>query len=302
MGYYLSLILFGLAVILWRKRDGDKKQIYFEHATARELKSIRQAINVKTFERRTLRQMVLNYVRPVFAMLGERGKWIVLLYVIAMFMLGGYFNNTVLNLQSQWFTVLLPCFACWGGWNWLVNKRRSDFEQTFTDALNIMMSAITAGESLMQAISYVGESMDNAIGREFKLMGERFKLGESPDVILQRSCRNYPYPAFIFFVVTIRANISRGGQLKNVLARLIRVLVDSRAIEKKKMAMTSEARISSKIVAAIPIIFMFIINTIKPENIDFILMDPEGRYILYYVLGSELLGLFIIWWLVRGVK
>ena len=54
-----------------------------------------------------------------------------------------------------------------------MTKRRRDFENTFPDALNILMSAVTAGDSLMQAISYVGDVMDNSIGQEFKLMGDR---------------------------------------------------------------------------------------------------------------------------------
>jgi Flp pilus assembly protein TadB len=36
-----------------------------------------------------------------------------------------------------------------------------------------------------------------------------------------------------------------------------------------------------------------------PENFDFLINDPSGRYILYYVFGSEALGMSIIWWLMR---
>ncbi|MEF1305664.1 type II secretion system protein F, partial [Vibrio owensii] len=107
---------------------------------------------------------------------------------------------------------------------------------------------------------------------------------------------------YIFFTVTIRASLNRGGQLKGVLARLIRILVDARTMETKKMAMTAEARISAKVVAAIPLTFAVILSQVSPANIDYILHDPEGNLILYYVVGSEVLGLLIIWLLVKGVK
>ncbi len=68
------------------------------------------------------------------------------------------------------------------------------------------------------------------------------------------------------------------------------------------MRMTSEARISAKIVAAIPLIFMTILNYVNPGNVDFVLYDPSGRIVLFYVLGSEILGLLIVWLLVRGVR
>ncbi|MGF1686539.1 type II secretion system F family protein [Photobacterium japonica] len=298
----LSLILFGLAAILWTRKTNDLKRAFFEDETDAELKEELQAINLKNLRQRSRLQQLRDQATPVLAILGDKATVIIVTFLILMLCGAWYLNNRILHMESQWLTVLFPLLASWVSWNWLVNKRRSDFEQAFPDALNILMSAVTAGDSLMQAISYVGESLDNAIGREFKVMGERLKLGESSDVVFQRACKNFPYPAFLFFVVTVRANMARGGQLKNVLARLIRVLVDARTLDKKKMAMTSEARISAKIVAAIPILFMVLLNFINPGNVDFILTDPDGRYVLYYVLGSEALGLGIVWWLVKGVQ
>ena len=68
------------------------------------------------------------------------------------------------------------------------------------------------------------------------------------------------------------------------------------------MARTSDARISAKIVAAIPFVFMVILNYINPDNVNYVLYDESGRVVLFYVLGSELFGLFIVWLLVRGVR
>ncbi len=50
--------------------------------------------------------------------------------------------------------------------------------------------------------------------------------------------------------------MSRGGQLKSVMARLIRVLVDSRTL-KKKDALTSKASIRQNC-RGLPFIFMVI--------------------------------------------
>ena len=68
------------------------------------------------------------------------------------------------------------------------------------------------------------------------------------------------------------------------------------------MAMTSEARISAKIVAAIPLIFMIILNYTSPGSMEFLVNDPSGQIVLYYVIGSETLGLLVVWLLVRGVR
>ncbi|CAH1527510.1 MULTISPECIES: type II secretion system F family protein [Vibrio] len=297
---WISLILFAVVLLLIRDSKVKKVNQFFniEEAEAENF----NAINVKSLVRKQSWQKFKESISPTLTVLGPRSSLYIALYITGSLIASWYvvvklllMTNTVLILGLS---LLLTIF----GYRYLVTRRRRDFENTFPDALNILMSAVTAGDSLMQAISYVGEVMDNSIGREFKLMGDRLKLGESPEVVLQRSCKNYPYPEFLFFTVTLRANIARGGQLKGVLARLIRVLVDARTLEKKKMAMTSEARISAKIVAAIPLIFMVILNYVNPGNVDYVLYDPSGRIVLFYVLGSELFGLFIVWLLVKGVR
>ncbi|WP_240205960.1 type II secretion system F family protein [Vibrio sp. CyArs1] len=297
---WLSLVLFALVIILLRDSKVKKVDQFFniEEAEAENL----NAINVKSLVRKQSWQKFKESISPTLTILGPRSSLYIALYITGSIIASWYIVIELLSMTNSWLVLSLSLIFTVFGYRVLVGRRRRDFENTFPDALNILMSAVTAGDSLMQAISYVGEAMNNPIGREFKLMGDRLKLGESPEVVLQRSCKNYPYPEFLFFTVTIRANIARGGQLKGVLARLIRVLVDSRTLEKKKMAMTSEARISAKIVAAIPLIFTVILNYVNPANVDFVLNDPQGQYVLFYVLGSELIGLSIVWLLVRGVR
>ncbi|PME34750.1 type II secretion system protein F [Vibrio sp. 10N.286.55.E10] len=297
---WISLILFALLLLLIRDSKVKKVNQFFNIEDV-EVESF-DAINVKSLVGRQVWHRFRETISPTLMVLGPRSTLYIALYIMGSLVVSWYVVINLLSMTKAWCVPVLALVFTFFGYRFLVTKRRRDFENTFPDALNILMSAVTAGDSLMHAISYVGEVMHNPIGREFKLMGDRLKLGESPEVVLKRSCKNYPYSEFLFFTVTLRANIARGGQLKGVLARLIRVLVDARTLEKKKMAMTSEARISAKIVAAIPMVFMVILNQINPSNVDFVLHDPEGRVVLFYVLGSELIGLFIVWLLVRGVR
>ena len=297
---WISLILFALLLLLIRDSKVKKVNQFFNMEDV-EVENF-DAINVKSLVGKQVWHRLRESISPTLMVLGPRSTLYIALYIMGSLVVSWYVVINLLSMTKAWCVPVLALVFTFFGYRFLVTKRRRDFENTFPDALNILMSAVTAGDSLMQAISYVGEVMHNPIGREFKLMGDRLKLGESPEVVLKRSCKNYPYSEFLFFTVTLRANIARGGQLKGVLARLIRVLVDARTLEKKKMAMTSEARISAKIVAAIPLIFMIILSQINPSNVDFVLHDPEGRVVLFYVLGSELIGLFIVWLLVRGVR
>jgi tight adherence protein B len=188
------------------------------------------------------------------------------------------------------------------GYVWLQERETKQFNEHFPDALNMLSSAVSAGESITHAIAFVGKKLEGEVGKEFKVMGERLQLGESPDEVFKKSCVRFPYPAFQFFVITLRANMNRGGQLRDVISRLNRLMFDARAVERKKYALTSEARISAKIVCATPFFFLFILQYLSPENYEFVMFHAEGRPILYYVLISESIGMLIIWALLKGTK
>ncbi|AYO18903.1 type II secretion system F family protein [Vibrio owensii] len=297
---WFSLLLFGVALLLFVSDKKSKINQFFPEAEVED--EAVSAIRFSSLIEQKRWQRFKHTLSPTLQVLGPRANIIIAIFIGLSAYLSYYVVFKFLFLGS--FTLAAIMFVLLLFWGYLVlkNRRRKNFERTFPDALNILMSAVTAGESLMQAFSFVGDNMDGEVGREFREMGERLKLGENAEQVLLRSCKAFPYPEYIFFTVTIRANLNRGGQLKGVLARLIRILVDARTMETKKMAMTAEARISAKVVAAIPLTFAVILSQVSPANIDYILHDPEGNLILYYVVGSEVLGLLIIWLLVKGVK
>ncbi|MEZ9886905.1 pilus assembly protein TadB [Vibrio sp. 10N.222.47.A9] len=184
----------------------------------------------------------------------------------------------------------------------LSGLREKKFKDNFPDALNILSGALSSGQSIVHAFEYVGTQLDNEVGKEFKKMSERLLIGEDPDDVLARSASTFPYVEYFFFASTIRINLSRGGQLKNVINRINRIMFEARAIEKKKNALTSEARSSAKIIAALPVIFMFILKLTSPENYQFVMFEEGGKPIFYYVLISELIGFFLISMILRSVK
>ncbi|WP_454440198.1 type II secretion system F family protein [Vibrio bathopelagicus] len=184
----------------------------------------------------------------------------------------------------------------------LKQRQMDRFKINFPDALNILSGAISSGQSIIHAFEYVGKQLDNDVGKEFKLMAERLLIGEDPDDVLERSSNTFPYLEYFFFASTIRINLARGGQLKDVINKINRLMFDSRAVEKKKNALTSEARASAKIIACLPVIFLIILKFTSPENYSFVMFEEAGQPIFYYVLVSELLGFFCIWLILRGVN
>lgn len=177
--------------------------------------------------------------------------------------------------------------------------QRRYFETNFPEVLSAINASVSAGNSIHQALHRCGSSIGGPLGKTFQHIDRRLNLGEEPERVLADACREYHYREFYFFAAVIIISMQHGAQLRMLIGRLNRIVTSSRTMSRRKMAMTSEARASAKIVAAIPILFFCGMKYFSPENFDFIINDPTGRIILYYVLASEAIGMTIIWLLLR---
>jgi len=302
------LIIFGgiaLVIVALKPERQPAVKDYLEQGKVNGQGSTRftqQAINVASLSDRDLKQRILLRWDNLQRQLGNMAALKIIFFTAIAMMVVGVINQTMLRLPlSQVLPVSLVLVWTWG-YVYLQKREQKRFEETFPDALNMLASSLSAGESIGRGIRYVGQKLEGEVGKEFKLMSERLNLGEPIDEVFRKSCRRFPYPSFHFFVITLRANMQRGGQLKEVMSRLNRQMFEARAVERKKYAMTSEARISAKIVGATPFFFLFILQFLSPENFEFVMFHPEGKPILYYVIISESIGMFIIWMLMKKVK
>ncbi|EXI61743.1 TadB [Mannheimia granulomatis] len=210
-----------------------------------------------------------------------------------------YLNASFIRFDNQYF--LIAEIIAFILIVWKLGKRRNKkmFNEKFPEIIQVLNSATSSGISLLQALERCGRDITGPIGEEFQIIYKRLARGEDAMAVFNDSYSRYPYKEFYFFISIVRTNLSRGGQMREVISRLGRAIADSNKMEQKKKAMTSEARMSAAIVACFPIGFFFFMKIATPENFDFLINNPSGRIILYYVIGSELLGMFIIWWLMR---
>lgn len=174
-------------------------------------------------------------------------------------------------------------------------RLRTEFEDGFSEALTVINSALSSGNTILYGIDKCGEKISGIVGEEFKMMSRRLSIGEDPHQIFLDSYEHLPYREYYFFILTVLININGGGQVKEVMSRLSKLITDSKVMERKKYAMTAEARMSVKVLACIPVGFTFILKMLSPENFDILINHPTGQLILYYAVSSILIGLSIVW-------
>ncbi|MFA1562330.1 type II secretion system F family protein [Aliivibrio fischeri] len=304
MIYWFSLIIGGMAIILiiFGLNYSQSKNVNKIVSPKISAENNVQAVNLVSLSDVTSSEKFIRLIRNSYYQIDTLANIKVPLYFLFLIFISFYINNTFIHGSLILVLFIVEVLGFIFAVVWLKNREETRFEESFPEALNMLSGAVSSGESIIHAIIFVGNSLDGKVGGEFKRMGDQLQLGEPVDAVFRKSCSRFPYPSFQFFVITIRTSMQRGGQLKDVMTRLNRLMFGARAIEKKKMALTSEARASAKIVGAIPFIFLFMLQFLSPENYNYVMFNPDGRPILYYVVISESIGIFIIWLLMKGVK
>ncbi len=303
---YLALVGVGLSLLIFAFLQRKPKQTYLKEFSRTvyvdNMTSNDQAVDLRSLTDRSLAERIALRWRNLQKQIGNLALVKILVFILLVALVALEINKSFFRGDPVLFVLIAEVLAMIWAYFWLQKREANMFEEAFPDALNMLASAVSAGESIMHAIMYVGKSLDGDVGAEFKIMGERLQLGESPDEVFRKSCERFPYPSFQFFVITLRANMHRGGQLKDVISRLNRLMFDARTVDKKKYALTAEARISAKIVGVIPFLFLLFMQYMSPENYEYVMFHPDGRPVLYYLLVSEAIGMLIIWKLMRGVR
>ncbi|WP_067100857.1 type II secretion system F family protein [Marinomonas atlantica] len=306
--FFIFQVFFGVVAFLYffRQRRHVKQHEYLQEyvrvTRPKNTKSIQQVVDLRSLIGYSVTGKIYNTWLNQLDQLGAFPRIKLMIFIVLMYYCGYFFNENFLRSDNQIINLLFIIVGLFVGYQYLQGKQEKDFEDTFPVALNMMTSAVSSGESLTQAIAYVGSALEGRVAQEFTTMAKRLQLGEAPEDVFRKACARLPYPMFYFFVITLRANIERGGQLRDIIQRLNKLMFNIRSVEKKKSALTAEARTSAKIVAAVPFLFLIIMRFFSPENFDFIMSDPKGRLLLYYMLVSETVGIVIVWGLMRSAR
>ncbi|ORT49220.1 pilus assembly protein TadB [Vibrio sp. qd031] len=304
--WYLWLIVVGTGVVVFQiaqqRKHSKYKYLKTTNATRHvsSLAHANQAVDLLALTEKSRWQKIKSRFANINKQIGNFALVKVTVAIVVLAIVAQLINDSFLRVSPIIIIIIVEILGLTYGFLWLQKREEKQFEESFPDALNMLASAVSAGESIMHAIGYVGKNLEGNVGKEFNLMYERLRIGETPDEVFRKACDRLPYASFQFFIITLRANISRGGQLKDVINRINRVMFDARAIEKKKYALTSEARMSAKIVGSIPFLFLIFMQFMSSENYEFVMFNDRGRPILYYMLISEFIGMVIIWKLMRN--
>jgi tight adherence protein B len=188
----------------------------------------------------------------------------------------------------------VPLFVMMQTYRILVNRFRNRFLESFPDVIDLIVRAVRAGIPVTHVIATAAGECPAPLAREFRMMGDALQVGFDLEEVLDAAMRRIEIADFSFFCVCLLLQRETGGQLSETLENLSHIVRTRREIRQKTRALTGEARITTKILTAIPIVIMLGMYGVDRSYIEVLFHTAAGRKLLTFAVMSVTIGLLAI--------
>ena len=176
-------------------------------------------------------------------------------------------------------------------------KRRSrfnKFEQDLPEAIDLMVSALRAGNSLVSAIRLVAMELPAPIGPEFRLCFDEQNYGLELRGAMENLVTRMPLQDLRIIVTAILIQKESGGNLAEVLDKAAHVIRERFRLRRQVRTHTAQGRLTGWILSILPIVLGFALYLISPETISVLWTRAIGVKLLYAAAGMTVAGGLII--------
>jgi tight adherence protein B len=188
----------------------------------------------------------------------------------------------------------LPVLAAMQAYRFLIERFRKRFLDAFPDVIDLIVRAVRAGVPVTHVIGSAADECPEPLRREFKLMSDALQVGLDLEEVLSVAVKRIEIADFSFFCVCLLLQRETGGQLGETLENLAGIVRTRREIRQKTNALTGEARITTKILAAIPVVIMLSMYGLNREYLLVLFQTAAGQKLLTFGAISIVIGLIVI--------
>lgn len=142
---------------------------------------------------------------------------------------------------------------------------RSATASQVPEVLRALSAALSAGKSLPQAVGHVGASVAEPLGSEFLRASFEIDGGRGLEETLDDLCGRIDAPGIALLGTALQVSQRTGSSLNDLFARTARMVASSVALRRELLVKTSQARLSAKVVALMPLVLVGILTLVSPD-------------------------------------
>jgi tight adherence protein B len=181
--------------------------------------------------------------------------------------------------------------------SWVLFKRArrfGRFEKALPEALDLMVSGLRAGHSLLAAMALVARECPQPVGGEFRVCFEEQNYGLEMKAALQNLLVRVPLQDLKITATAIMIQKESGGNLAEVLDKTAYVIRERFRLKRQIQVHTAQGRLTGWILTLLPIALGVGIYFVDPGMISILWHRPIGIKLMWGAAGLILIGGFVI--------
>jgi tight adherence protein B len=174
-------------------------------------------------------------------------------------------------------------------------RRFSAFEKHLPEALDLMVSGLRAGHSLLAAMALVARECAPPVNSEFKICFEEQNYGLEMKEALANLITRIPVQDLMIATTAILIQKESGGNLAEVLDKTAYVIRERFRLKRQIMVHTAQGRFTGLILTLLPVVLGIGIYIVDPGMISILWKRDIGIDLMWAAAGLILVGGFVIW-------
>lgn len=174
------------------------------------------------------------------------------------------------------------------------SKRFKRFEEGLPEAIDLMVSGLRAGHSLIAAIGLVGRECSDPVGGEFKICFEEQNYGLELKNALDNLTDRVPLQDLRIVATAITIQKESGGNLAEVLDKTAYVIRERFRLKRNVQTHTAQGRLTGWILTLLPVALGAAIYAINPTMMSVLWTRAIGIKLLWASAGMTVIGGLII--------
>ena len=181
------------------------------------------------------------------------------------------------------------------GWvMYLRSHRFLKFQEGLPESLDLMVSALRAGHSLIAAMGLVSRECPDPVGMEFRGCFEEQNYGLELKVALDNMTMRMPIQDLAIVCTAIMIQKESGGNLAEVLDKTAHVIRERFRLKREVMTRTAQGRMTGWVLTLLPVVLGCALYMVNPEMMSLLWKRPIGVKLLYTASGMIVVGGLII--------
>ena len=178
-------------------------------------------------------------------------------------------------------------------------KRFDKFEQGLPGSLDLMVSGLRSGHSLVSALGLVAREAADPIGHEFRICFDEQNYGLELRVAMENLARRVPIQDVRIVTTAILIQKETGGNLAEVLEKCGHVIRERFRLKREIRTKTAQGRLTGMILSLLPVVLGFLMYLVNPKHMSLLWTRPMGLKMIYASTGMTIVGALIIRKIVR---